>query len=155
MGKHLKRLDRIFTQAPIYFITVTSFQRRRILSTKQMQNICEEVWANILPIHHWSVGPYVIMPDHLHFFFRVTSDEASDLSLTIGKWKEWTAKYATQRLGIEPPLWQPEFFDHLLRSKTSLREKIEYVWQNPVRAGLVDSPEDWQFKGNPGDWGVL
>ena len=53
------------------------------------------------------------------------------------------------------PLWQPEFFDHLLRSDESLREKIAYVHNNPVRAGLVKDPKDWPYKGNLGNWGVV
>ena len=34
-------------------------------------------------------------------------------------------------------LWQPGFFDHLLRNDESYSQKWEYVRENPVRAGLV------------------
>ncbi len=41
------------------------------------------------------------------------------------------------KAGDEPgPWWQERFFDHVLRSAESYREKGEYVQQNPVRAGL-------------------
>ena len=45
------------------------------------------------------------------------------------------------------PLWQPEFFDHLLRSRESRSEKWAYVRENPVRAGLVARAENWPFAG--------
>ncbi|HQW28800.1 MAG: transposase [Verrucomicrobiales bacterium] len=153
-GKHLRRLDRIFTRSPVYFITTTVAGRRGILNSSAMQDVVEEVWSNGESLYGWSVGPYVIMPDHVHFFCRETSEAASSLSSFVGKWKEWTSKYGSKRLEIALPLWQAGFFDHVLRSGESLREKIEYVWHNPVRGGLVDEPEDWPFKGNPGNWGV-
>ncbi len=41
----------------------------------------------------------------------------------------------------------PGFFDHLLRNDESYAQKWEYVRQNSVRAGLVESPEDWPYQG--------
>ena len=45
------------------------------------------------------------------------------------------------------PLWQEEFFDHLLRSGESYESKWEYVRDNPVRAGLVKCASEWRFQG--------
>jgi len=44
-------------------------------------------------------------------------------------------------------IWQREFFDHVLRSIESYEQKWEYVWRNPVRAGLVVQAEDWCYQG--------
>jgi serpin B len=43
--------------------------------------------------------------------------------------------------------WQPGFHDHLLRSDESYAAKWDYVFQNPVRAGLVSHAEDWPYAG--------
>jgi hypothetical protein len=43
--------------------------------------------------------------------------------------------------------WQPGFNDHLLRNDESYTQKWEYVFQNPVRAGLVARAEDWPYAG--------
>jgi hypothetical protein len=43
--------------------------------------------------------------------------------------------------------WQKSFFDHVLRSDESAAEKWEYVRQNPVRAGLVASADEWPYAG--------
>jgi hypothetical protein len=68
--------------------------------------------------------------------------------LVVGKWKEWTAKRILREIGGVAPAWQPEFFDHLLRSNESKREKWTYVRENPVRAGLVIVAEDWPYAGS-------
>jgi putative transposase len=44
-------------------------------------------------------------------------------------------------------IWQPGFFDHLLRTDESYGQKWEYVRMNPVRTGLVSTPEEWPYQG--------
>ncbi len=48
-------------------------------------------------------------------------------------------------MGREGPVWQDESFDHVLRNDESLREKMEYIRQNPVGKGLVTKPEDYPW----------
>jgi REP element-mobilizing transposase RayT len=86
------------------------------------------------------------MPDHVHFFCSPIQ-EASSLSTFVGKWKEWTAKLGHRQLGMPRLLWQAEFFDHVLRSEENYEEKWNYVRNNPVRAGLVESGENWPYQG--------
>jgi putative transposase len=52
-------------------------------------------------------------------------------------------------LGRPGPVWQEEFFDHVLRSHDSLAEKVDYIRQNPVRAGLVEDEKEyrWLWRG--------
>ncbi len=152
--RRLRRLDRVFSRSPVYFITTVVSGRRAILGKHEVQHLFEEVWGTTGEGCGWSTGPYVIMPDHVHFFCRESAESSRSLSGFVGKWKEWTSKRLHREFAWQPPLWQTGFFDHVLRSDESLREKIEYVWQNPVRAELVGSPEQWPFRGNPGNWGV-
>jgi putative transposase len=49
--------------------------------------------------------------------------------------------------GTQNSLWQPGFFDHVLRSDESYAQKWEYVRNNPVRAGLVASWQEWPYQG--------
>jgi putative transposase len=50
-------------------------------------------------------------------------------------------------LAKNAPLWQPEFFDHVLRSQESQDAKWRYIAENPVRAGLVMQAEEWPYAG--------
>jgi hypothetical protein len=45
------------------------------------------------------------------------------------------------------PLWQPGFFDHVLRSDESYSQRWEYVRENPVRAGLVSLADEFPYQG--------
>jgi putative transposase len=47
----------------------------------------------------------------------------------------------------ERPIWQRDFFDRQLRSGESYHQKWLYLWENPLRAGLISRPEDWPYQG--------
>jgi putative transposase len=143
---HLRRLEQVWISTPIYFVTVCTADRATRLASEDFHSIAREVWSNCERLYGWRVGRYVLMPDHVHFFCCDVREERS-LSVFVGKWKEWTAKYARDRLSVTMPLWQPEFFDHVLRSSESYGHKWDYVRENPVRAHLVTEPEQWPYQG--------
>lgn len=111
-----------------------------------MHTICCDVWSIVSERHGWRVGRYVLMTDHVHFFCAPL-EACRPLSLLVGKWKEWTAKRAARELNLAVPLWQEEFFDHVLRSQESYEQKWIYVRDNPVRAGLVSNANNWPYQG--------
>jgi len=41
--------------------------------------------------------------------------------------------------------WQRSFFDHRLRHDESETEKFDYIYQNPIRAGLVQAADKWPY----------
>jgi putative transposase len=143
---HLKRLDRIWIENPIFFITACTHERRNILSNSQAAAILVEEWTIAKERYDWHIGRYVIMPDHVHFFCA-PGNEAQDLSVFMKFWKEWTSKRIKKKCGIEGHVWQREFFDHLLRSDESYVQKWDYVFNNPVRAGLAKEANDWHWQG--------
>lgn len=145
--KHLKRLGCVYQSHPRYFIAVCVQTRRHLLARADVHEIFRSHWAKSLDLHGWAIGSYVVVPDHVHFFC-VDAESKEPLSKMIGSFKQWSAKEICPVLGVDPPLWQKEFFDHLIRSGESYSEKWEYVRQNPVRAGLVPTADDWDFSGH-------
>lgn len=131
----------------MYFITTCVAKRRALLANQVCLDILCDEWSGLRERHGWAVGRYVIMPDHVHFFTTPLSADEKPLHAVIGKWKEWAAKRINEAKGISGALWQPEFFDHLLRSTESRSDKWDYVRNNPVRAGLVERAEQWSYAG--------
>jgi putative transposase len=153
MHKHLRRLDRIWVDSPIYFITMCTKSRRAVLARNEVAEILVDEWCAAHKRHGWAVGRYVIMPDHVHFFCRPELG-ARKLSEFIATWKSWTSRRINALGGPRSAtaatatvLWQREFFDHILRSSESYSEKWNYVFDNPVRAGLVSTVQEWKYAG--------
>jgi len=146
MRKHLRRLERVWVDWPIYFITTCTLDRRRILASKEVAGILTDEWRNARNHHGWAIGRYVIMPEHVHLFCKAELD-AKALPTFMQRWKEWSSKRMARELNLSGRVWQEEFFDHVLRSSESYSQKWDYVKENSVRAGLVKSLDEWPWQG--------
>lgn len=93
---------------------------------------------------HFMVGRYVIMPDHIHFFCAPNRHPPESLSKWLSFWKSQVTRRCDNT--IPKPICQREFWDRQLRSGESYSEKWAYVRQNPVRAALVKSADEWPFQ---------
>ena len=87
------------------------------------------------------------MPDHVHLVCMPLVDEKGSISIpeitrTIKSESAHRINKALLRVGR---VWQDESFDHILRGDESLRKKVVYILQNPVRAGLTASPEEYRW----------
>ena len=138
----LHRLDRVFVDAPIYFVTACTLDRRAILDCEAVHEAFRTFCVNS-PQHGAWVGRYVLMPDHMHLFVSVVEISLSNWVKSLKNALSKTLRTA----GQEGAHWQKGFFDHLLRSGESYSQKWVYVRENPVRAGLVATPEDWPYAG--------
>ena len=146
-----RRLDRIFSYAPLYFVTFCTRNRQTIVDLNGVAAAFIAYCTRAAEEHHIAVGRYVIMPDHVHFFVRGNPDFV--LTSWIGGLKRTMAvavfegSQATRLPLQQGSLWQPGFFDHVLRSDESYAQKWKYVRDNPVRAGLVAQWDEWPYQG--------
>ncbi len=85
---------------------------------------------------HWYPHLFLLMPDHCHALLSFPQERL--IQKTVAAWKRWTSA----QCGVE---WQSNFFDHRLRGNESFEHKAAYILENPVRAGLVITAEDWPY----------
>jgi REP element-mobilizing transposase RayT len=94
----------------------------------------------------------VVMPTHAHLLFtpiRNAEGWPASLPQVMRLIKGRSAHFINRLLDRHGPVWQEESFDHVLRSNESLSEKLNYICQNPVRAGLVlwETEYPWLLRG--------
>jgi len=140
----LRRLDQLFTDCPVYYLTVCTEERRAILANYEIHESFV-TFAQQATERQILVGRYVIMPDHVHFFAAFTPHSLS-LPMWMKSWKNALSKTLRQ-MKIRPRHWEKDYFDHVMRSEESYEQKWLYVRENPVRAGLVKRWEDWPYQG--------
>jgi REP element-mobilizing transposase RayT len=88
----------------------------------------------------YALAAWVIMPNHIHLLLTPL---ASLRTITQGL-KGYTARRANQLLDRHhPAFWQDESFDHWIRDEYEFQRVVHYIEQNPVKAGLARSAEDW------------
>ena len=134
MKQRLGRLEWVFEENPVYFVTACLHGRRRLLD----QEAAHEVFVRFCGESSKRgviVGKYVLMPDHLHLFICIPSGGIG-LSMWVKSLKNTLSKHWRGE-GLASPHWQKGFFDHLLRSGESYAEKWSYVSENRCGRGFV------------------
>ena len=92
----------------------------------------------------YDVRSWVIMPNHVHVVIWPRSGYT--LSTILHSWKSFTSKEANKILcRAGERFWQQESFDHWIRDDDERYRLIKYVENNPVKAHLCRSPEDWRW----------
>ncbi len=84
-------------------------------------------------LHAWCV-----MPNHVHVI--VEPSGAYTLTSILHSWKSFTGHRICKLLSI-PHLWQPEYYDRIVRDEIEYLRTMKYVVDNPIRAGL----ENWEW----------
>jgi putative transposase len=125
------------------FLTVCTAKRDRWLAQASVRQALHQIWEQTATA--WLVSDYLLMPDHLHLFCS-----PRDLKFTIERWLSfWKDCFAKQHPNMG--VFQQGGFHHRLRDGESYAQKWEYVRENPVRANLVERPEDWPYFGHVHD----
>jgi len=86
----------------------------------------------------------VVMPDHMHLIFTLPGGDYTLARIMKGI-KGASSRNINLLLGRRGNLWQVESFDHIVRSYEWNQAKLEYVCNNPVRAGLVEHVNDYPW----------
>lgn len=97
---------------------------------------------------------FVVMPDHVHSAIWFPDD--GHISQFMQQWKRRTSMELKEHLkkdrpnyarsfDISGPIWQPKYYDFNIHSERMLVEKLEYMHNNPVKAGLVERAEQWRW----------
>jgi len=112
------RLQQIFqTYAPPLFCTI---HRQKIGNLEAAHQAFEAYVRRARDEFGVAVGRYLIMPDHMHFFVRGGDD------FKLAQWVNGLKRAISVALGAtkKRPLWQPGFFDHVLRNDESYSQKM-------------------------------
>ena len=129
----------------VYFITINCQQRgANSLAQDQTAHAIKNSIQRYTDLHKWWPKLIVLMPDHLHALLSLNTS-AHSIKQIVSPWKSYLKK--TQEID-----WQEGFFEHRIRNQESLEEKAHYLRLNPVRAQLVDQPEQWPYIWNASDF---
>jgi putative transposase len=145
-----RRLPHIQKDKRPIFITFTT-DHRWILSAEARTIVLESCLKE--NGSKFDLHTAVVMPDHAHLFLLSPLRDADGWNFTLPDTmhaiKGVSARKINVRLDRSGPVWQEEFFDHVLRSNDGVAEKMNYICRNPVRAGLVKVEREypWLWRG--------
>jgi putative transposase len=142
--ERLHRLEQLYIDNPVYFVTFCTERRKTILAHQAIHNAFVQFCDTALKRNIFA-GRYILMPDPIHLFVKLPPP-SENLSDWIKSLKNSLSK-TLKSCKVAPPHWQKGFFDHVLRSTESYSEKWLYMVENSVRAGLLADWTQWPYQG--------
>jgi REP element-mobilizing transposase RayT len=97
--------------------------------------------ARTVELFGWRLYAYCVIPNHFHLLLDTPH---SNLSAGMQWLKSGYARWFNSKVGREGALWERRFWDRIADDDAGPMSIARYVILNPVRAGLVRSPEAWE-----------
>jgi putative DNA methylase len=86
---------------------------------------------------------WCVMPNHLHAL--IETRESWSLANVAQSWKSYTGQVANKILQRSGAFWAREYYDRFVRDEQHFRYAVEYIEDNPVKAGLVATRHEWRW----------
>lgn len=136
------------------FVTFSCYRRRRLLDHPRSRQIVMGILSEELEKNRGTCSGFVIMPDHVHAI--VWFPQVGCLSPFMQTWKSRASRHLkkfirgqlqeyTNKFDPKEPVWQAKYYPFNLFSERKAIEKLNYMHWNPVRAGLVELPCEWNW----------
>lgn len=84
---------------------------------------------------------WTVMPNHVHVIIEPLG--LHELEGIVHSWKSFTGLQANRRLNRSGAFWFRDYYDRFVRDHNHLLNAIRYIDNNPVKAGLVSTPNVW------------
>jgi REP-associated tyrosine transposase len=106
------------------------------------QLVVEAIVRGADELRHYALRSYSVMPNHIHLLVTPRR-QIREITRALKGTTSRKANELLHRSGL--PFWQDESFDHWVRDDAEFWRLKRYIERNPVKAGLVQSPEEWPW----------
>src|SRR6202142_3840414 len=154
-------LRRYYGTGDLHFITCSCYQRQAGLATARRRDLFLSVLERMRKRYQFVVVGYVVMPEHFHLLIsepvisepRECTPGTVMQALKLGFARRVLAQNRECRNSAQSSLfehtprhvWQARFYDFNVWTSRKRVEKLRYMHRNPVKRGLVESPELWRW----------
>ena len=151
-----RNLKRYYGAGDLHFITCSCYRRQPLLGTARRRDLLLTVLEQVRRRYQFVVVGYVVMPEHIHLLIsepQVKTPSTVMQALKLGFARRLLAQGRRQRNPAQAVLfdrapqhiWQKRFYDFNVWTEHKRIEKLRYMHRNPVKRGLVASPELWRW----------
>lgn len=143
-----------------HFVTFCCYHRGPFLTTQESCRVFESGLERVRRTYRLRVYGYVVMPEHVHLL--LSEPQRDTLADALKSLKQGVSRRLIGKLPVKPKsglsgppkpehsgalkhFWQKRYYDFNVRDYPQFVEKLRYIHRNPVKAGLCERPEDWEW----------
>ena len=132
-------------EGAVYFITFNTWEKLELtpVARQVVLNACK-----FFDRQRYQIFCLVVMPDHVHMLMQPLAKSDNkfwSLSSILHSMKSYSSKQIPKVMKHIGTVWQDERHDHIVRDEREFQVFWEYIRQNPVKAGLSVTPEEYPF----------
>jgi putative transposase len=128
-----------------YFLTLCTAERSLLFTADGIVFRVLAQFRESASQQQFAIIAFCFMPEHLHLLCASLSDSA-DLRRFVTEAKQKSGYRFGRSVGGR--LWQPGFYDHVLRDDEQTLAVVRYILANPIRAGLARVLGEYPFCGS-------
>ena len=128
----------------VYLVTICAHDGNEVFESQQIADLVVERLQVSVRTHELRLFAYCLMPDHLHVL--VGNETGADVLEFVRCFKQKTSFYAAKK--YRRKLWQTGFHDRILRRDEDVSKAARYIFENPVRKGIVDDFREYPYIGS-------
>jgi putative transposase len=131
-----------------FFVTSNCWNHTNVLQSERMATLMLDVLSEQRAKEPFKLHEYVVMPDHFHLIITPAYEHSIE---KCGQFIKGNFSIrAGRELQFKREIWQESFRHHRIMDNGDYRGHRLYIWNNPVKRGLVARPEDWPYSSaNP------
>jgi putative transposase len=133
-------LKRFQQSGQTHFITFGCYHRRPSFPTDAAKHTFEAALERVRHSYSLCVYGYVVMPDHIHLLMG--EPQRATLDVAIKSLKQGVSR---RLIGDAKHFWEKRYYDFNVRDYQQFVEKLRYIHRNPVKSGLCERPQDWEW----------
>jgi putative transposase len=141
----MSKYRRVYYPRSSYFFTLVTYNRRPWLASPERIERLRKAIRFVRDRRPFSLDAIVVLPDHLHCIWTMEND--ADYST---RW-QMIKTHFSRFIKLHPDdrgrkrVWQPRFWEHLIRDERDYERHLHYIHFNPVKHGYVTRPADWPY----------
>jgi putative transposase len=135
--------ENIREQRRTFFVSSRTSQGRAILQTERMANLFLDVLRSYVAVGHFRIHDFVVMRNHFHLLLSVNEKMAVEKAVQLIKGN--FSFRAKKELGYQREIWQRGFSEVRVYDRESFLYYRRYIDDNPVKAGYVNSAEEYPY----------
>ena len=122
-----------------YLVTTVTAERRSLFQVTATAELLEQTILDYRSHGKFLLHAFVIMPDHFHALITPASD------VSLEKAMQFIKGGFSFRLKSKHDVWMRSFNESQISTEEKFLSCARYIEENPVRRGLVATPEDYRF----------
>jgi putative transposase len=133
----------ILNPSRTFFVTTKTSMGKRLLQSERNAGLLVDVLRSLVAERKFKLHDFVVMPDHVHLLIEVDNDMTIEKAMQLIKGR--FSHRLSHEFGYKGEVWQRGFTEVQVMNKQNFEAYHAYIAENPVKAGLAVSTEEYPF----------